>query len=93
VTPELWAIIEAMQAMLAKLGGFRKGVDSDIPFRVFVVEMGTIGLDGIRRYEDAGATDMIVVFRNLYAVEEDQQPLSQKVDDLNRFGDEVLANM
>jgi hypothetical protein len=45
----------------------------------------------VRRYADAGVTDLVVVFRNLYAVEEDRQPLSDKIDDLNRFADRVIG--
>jgi ketosteroid isomerase-like protein len=32
-----------------------------------------------------------VAFRNLYAVEEDGQPLEDKIADLSRFADAVIA--
>ena len=82
--------IEAMHPLLAKLRAFQNDVDTKRPFRVFAVEMGSPSFDALRRYEDVGVTDMIVVFRNLYAVEEDQQPLEQKIDGLNRFADSVI---
>jgi hypothetical protein len=40
---------------------------------------------------DLGVTDMPVAFRNLYAVEEDSQPLQAKIDDLKRFADNVIS--
>jgi tetrahydromethanopterin S-methyltransferase subunit B len=36
-------------------------------------------------------TDVVASFRNLYAVEEDSQPLQEKIDDLNRFADDIIA--
>jgi hypothetical protein len=53
--------------------------------------MGALGSDSVKRHEDLGITDMVVVFRSVYAVEEDRQPLADKIDDLKRFADEVIA--
>ena len=61
------------------------------PFRIFATAMGDFSPDTIRRLEDLGVTDMPVAFRNLYAVEEDSQPLQDKLDDLARFADTVIA--
>lgn len=62
------------------------------PFRIFTTAMGpTLSLDDVRRYEDVGVTDISVAFRNLYAVEEDRQPLDEKKADLRRFADQVIA--
>ena len=38
-----------------------------------------------------GVTDMAVVFRNLYAVEEDTQPLSEKLGLMKAFAENVIA--
>ncbi len=62
------------------------------PFRIFSTAMGNITADLIREYEDLGVTDMPIAFRNLYAVEEDIQPLAEKIDDLKRFADTVIAH-
>lgn len=84
--------LDAMQPMLDKLNGYRAEYGTkDAPFRIFASDMGEVTLDGVKRYEDAGVTDIAVVFRNLYAVEEDRQPLSQKIDDLNRFADRIIS--
>lgn len=64
---------------------------SDRPFRIFATAMGDFSADTIRRLEDLGVTDMPVAFRNLYAVEEDTQPLADKIDAMKRFADIVIA--
>ena len=56
-----------------------------------IEDLQAAGLDDVRRFEDAGVTDIAVAFRNLYAVEEDRQPLEEKKADLRRFADEVIA--
>jgi alkanesulfonate monooxygenase SsuD/methylene tetrahydromethanopterin reductase-like flavin-dependent oxidoreductase (luciferase family) len=81
-----------LESFLEKLRRFRAEADTaDEPFRVFATDMGAIGSDTVKRHEDLGVTDMVVAFRNLYAVEEDRQPLSDKIDDLKRFADTVIA--
>lgn len=64
---------------------------SDRPFRIFATAMDELTPDLIRQMEDLGVTDMPVAFRNLYAIEEDSQPLSDKIDDMKRFADTVIA--
>ncbi len=77
--------IAAIQAARAEAGTSGK------PFRIFATAMGDISLDMIKRMEDIGVTDMPVAFRNLYAVEEDSQPLAEKIDAVKRFADAVIA--
>lgn len=64
---------------------------ADRPFRIFATAMGEVTPDTIRQMEDLGVTDMPVAFRNLYAVEEDTQPLADKIDAMKRFADTVIA--
>lgn len=79
-------MIDAVQAHRRELG------TADRPFRIFTTAMGQmLSLDDVRRFEDAGVTDISVAFRNLYAVEEDRQPLEDKKADLRRFADQVIA--
>ena len=59
------------------------------PFEVHVISLDAYSLDGIRRLEDMGVTDVIVGLRNVYAGKD--QPLQQKVDGLKRYADEVIA--
>lgn len=44
----------------------------------------------MRRYEGVDVTDMVVAFRNLYTVEEDQQTPAEKIGDMHRFAGSVL---
>lgn len=60
---------------------------------LFATAIGDTDLDSIKRYQDLGVTDLAVVFRNLYAKEEDTQPLQKKIDDLNHFAEAVIAKM
>ena len=74
------------------LDGYRREAGTDkSPFRIFATAMGVVDKDTVRRLADLGVTDMPVAFRNLDSVEEDQQPLSQKFDDMKRFADTVIA--
>jgi alkanesulfonate monooxygenase SsuD/methylene tetrahydromethanopterin reductase-like flavin-dependent oxidoreductase (luciferase family) len=85
---------EEMAAMLAKIQEYRVELGTrDKPYRIFATAMGELTLDVIKQYQDIGVTDMPIAFRNLYAVEEDTQPLQQKIDDLTRFADEVIAKV
>jgi len=82
---ELAAPISAIQTARAEAG------TGDRPFRIFATAMGDFSPDLIKRMEDLGVTDMPVALRNLYAVEEDSQPLSDKIDAMKRFADTVIA--
>jgi hypothetical protein len=53
--------------------------------------MDAYTVDGIRRLEDQGITDVIVGFRNAY--EKDTTPLPQKVDALKGYADRVIAKL
>ena len=82
---------DALADTLQKIGQFRSEAGTlDKPFRIFATAMGEITPDVVKRHEDLGVTDMPVAFRNLYAVEEDTQPLQEKIDDLRRFADTVI---
>jgi len=61
-------------------------------FEIHVISFDAFDVDGVRKLEDLGITDVIVGFRNPY-VEEDTVPLQQKIDDLRRFADDVIAKV
>ena len=85
---------EEMAAMFAKIHAYRAEFGTaDKPFRIFATAMGEMTLDAVKRNQDIGVTDMPIAFRNLYAVEEDSQPLEQKFDDMKRFADQVIAKL
>jgi hypothetical protein len=53
--------------------------------------MDAYTVDGVRRLEEQGVTDVIVGFRWPYAVGPDTEPLGSKLDNLRRFADAVIA--
>ncbi len=84
--------VEQLKPMLDAINAYRADAPpSEIPFRIFGTAIGEVTLDVVKRMTELGVTDMPVVFRNLYAVEEDSQKLQEKIDDLARFADQVIA--
>ncbi len=59
------------------------------PFEIHAISLDGYTLDGIKRLEDKGVTDVIIGFRNAY--EKDTQTLQQKIDALEGFADSVIA--
>ena len=85
------APIDALTQMIAKLKSYRADTGKTGEFRIFETDIGAVGVDDVRRKQDAGVTDLIVYFRNIYAVEEDREPLETKIDRFRRFSDEAIA--
>ena len=56
-----------------------------------MISMDAYTVDGVRRLEEQGVTDVIVGFRWPYATGPDTEPLSRKLDNLRRFADDVIA--
>ena len=63
------------------------------PFEVHVISVDAYSVDGVRRLEELGVTDVIVGFRWPYGVEQDTETLQTKVDNLRRFADDVIAKV
>ena len=85
---------EMLKPMLESIAAYRNELGTaKQPFRIFASEMGPVTLDVVKTMQDLGVTDMPVAFRNLYAVEEDRQPLQDKIDDLARFADQIIGKL
>ena len=81
-----------LPGLLAKLNQLREEEGTaDNPFEVHVISLDAFTLDGIHRLEEQGVTDVIVGFRWPYEVGRDTEPLQAKLDNLKRFGDDVIA--
>jgi probable F420-dependent oxidoreductase len=79
-----------LQRMLARLGELRREAGRErAPFEVHVIALEAYSVDGVRRLEDLGVTDVIVGFRNMYQA--DTMALQQKIDTLRAFADAVIA--
>lgn len=63
------------------------------PFEVHVISLDGWSVDGCRRLEDKGVTDVIVGFRDAYQVPQDTETLQTKIDALNAFSDEVVQKV
>jgi probable F420-dependent oxidoreductase len=81
-----------LPGLLAKLAAYRReeGTASR-PFEIHVISMDAYTVDGVRRLEDQGVTDVIVGFRWPYVTGPDPEPLTDKIDNLRQFADNVIA--
>ena len=83
-----------LPGLLSKLREIRQAEGtSDKPFEIHVISLDAYSLDGIRRLEEQGVTDVIVGFRWPYAAGPDTESLQVKLDNLRRFADEVMAKV
>ena len=82
--------------LLARLTDFRRecgAAGGARPFEVHAISADAYTVDGVRRLEEHGVTDVIIGFRWPYTVGPDAEPLEQKIDSLRRFADDVIAKM
>ncbi len=83
-----------LPGLLARLAGFRREAGTaGRPFEVHVISMDAYTVDGVRRLEEDGVTDVIVGFRWPYEVGQDHEPLASKLGKLRRFADDVIARV
>jgi len=83
---------EALPGLLERLGQLRSDAGrSDEDFEVHAISLDAFSIDGVRRLEEKGVTDVIVGFRWPYTVGPDVEPLQAKIDNLRRFADTVIA--
>lgn len=59
-------------------------------FEVHVISLDAYTVDGVKRLEEIGVTDVIVGFRWPYVTGPDTEPLQEKLDNLRRFADQVV---
>lgn len=77
---------------LARLAEYRREYGTEKrPFEIHVISMDAYQVDGIRRLEDKGVTDVIVGFRDAYQA--DTMTLAQKQDALKAYADMVIAKV
>ncbi|MFH5232118.1 TIGR03619 family F420-dependent LLM class oxidoreductase [Antrihabitans spumae] len=84
-----------LDRLLARLDELRSESDRkfDRPFELHVISLDAYTVDGIKRLEDKGITDVIVGFRLPYSVGPDTEPLNVKIDNLRRYADSVIAGV
>lgn len=85
---------EVLESMLGKLRSFcAKTGKAHEAFEIHAVSPDGRTVDGCRRLEDLGVTDVLVGFRNPYIKGVDTQPLADKLARLERFADEVISKV
>jgi probable F420-dependent oxidoreductase len=78
--------------LLARLTELRESEGTaDRPFSVQVISLDAYTVDGVRRLEEQGVTDVIVGFRWPYEVGPDKEPLEAKVTALRQYADTVIS--
>src|SRR5260221_4700498 len=83
-----------LPGLLARLAELRRDEGtSDRPFQVHVISLDAFTVDGVRRLEEQGVTDVILGFRWPYTTEADTQPLADKIGALNKFSEKVIAKV
>jgi probable F420-dependent oxidoreductase len=81
----------AMGEGLPHAWGGHRGGHPPGGFEVHVISLDAYTVDGVRRLEEQGVTDVIIGFRWPYVTAQDTEPLGRKLDSLRRFADDVIA--
>jgi alkanesulfonate monooxygenase SsuD/methylene tetrahydromethanopterin reductase-like flavin-dependent oxidoreductase (luciferase family) len=84
---------EELDELINRLKRFREEEGKTGPFEIHVISMDAYTVDGIRRLEDKGVTDVIVGFRYPYINGPDPEPLETKIRRLDRFAEKVIAKV
>ncbi|MFF3225899.1 TIGR03619 family F420-dependent LLM class oxidoreductase [Nocardia suismassiliense] len=80
-----------LDRLLVELDALRAEYGTRKDFEVHVISLDGFTVDGIKRLEDKGVTDVIVGFRLPYTLEQDTEPLDTKIANLSRFAEKVIA--
>ncbi|MBO0680381.1 LLM class flavin-dependent oxidoreductase [Mycolicibacterium sp. S2-37] len=84
---------QELDDLIAKLNRFREEQGSTGPFEIHVISVDAFTVDGIKRLEDKGVTDVIVGFRIPYITGPDTEPLEDKIRNLEWFAENVMAKV
>lgn len=80
-----------LDRLLAKLDVLRAEYGTRKDFEIHVISLDGFTVDGVKRLEDKGVTDVIVGFRYPYTTEPDTESLNTKIAHLSRFAEKVIA--
>jgi alkanesulfonate monooxygenase SsuD/methylene tetrahydromethanopterin reductase-like flavin-dependent oxidoreductase (luciferase family) len=82
---------EELDRLIKQLKQIREDEGRTGRFEIHVISTDAFTLDGIKRLEDKGVTDVIVGFRIPYIQGPDTEPLDTKIRNLERFAEHVIA--
>lgn len=82
---------DELDTLLTRLAAARAAEGTaDRPFEIHVISMDAYSVDGVKRLADKGVTDVIVGFRVPYIEGPDTEPLTKKIEKLERFAESVI---
>jgi len=84
---------EELDHLIKRLNQIREEEGRAGPFEIHVISLDAFTLDGIKRLEDKGVTDVIVGFRYPYIMGQDTEPLDAKIRHLESFAEKVMARI
>ena len=82
---------EELKAMIDQINEFRKEYQRDhLPFENHCMSAEAFSLEGLEALEKAGATEVIIAFRNPYEGGTDDKTLEQKIGMINGYADNLI---
>ena len=84
---------EELDRLIARLKQLREEEGKTGPFEIHVISVDGFTVDGVKRLEDKGVTDVIVGFRIPYINGKDTEPLDTKIRNLEMFAEHVIAKV
>ena len=85
---------EELDALLAKIQHMRRAVGTLAePFEIHAGSPDAYSVDGCKRLEDKGITDVIVGSRSPYQIGPDTEPLQYKLANLEMFSESVISKV
>ena len=85
------ADMQQLGAYIGRINQLRQEYGTaDRPFRVFTTGQDAFTREGIEQLENLGVTDVVIAFRDVYAMEPDK-PLDEKIAMLNWYAGEFIG--
>ena len=84
---------EELDRLIKRLNEIRTAQGRAGPFEIHVISADAFSLDGIKRLEDKGVTDVIVGFRIPYIMGQDSESLDKKIRHLESFAEKVMNKL
>jgi probable F420-dependent oxidoreductase len=86
--------VDELDPLLSRLKMYLKefGRERD-DFQIHVISADAYTVDGVKRLQDKGVTDVVIGFHNTYIHQKDDATLDKKLDDIQRFAANVLSKV
>ena len=82
-----------LDGLLEKLARYRQEYGASGPFEIHVMSADAFTVDGVKRLQDKGITDVIVGFRWPYILGPDTEPLQTKIANLEKCAERVVSKV